>query len=107
MDWVMSRAEACAIGTSYAKNKKDAIHVGDILRCYDAIRIGDKIQFIGQRGGQFCSTDSLYKNIKGRVLYKHTRHFVIDTGKWRTCINYVDLMKAKAEVRINGKVWLR
>lgn len=107
MDWVFSRAEACSIGTTDAKNKRDAIYAADILKCYDAIQVGDKIQFSGQRGGQFSSTDSLYKNLKGRVLYKHTRHFVIDTGRWRTCINYVDLMKAKAKVQINGKVWLR
>lgn len=107
MDWVFTRAESCEIGKTDAKNKRDAICVDDILKCYDMVQVGDEIKFTGQRGGQFCTTDSLYKNIKGRVLYKHTRHFVIDTGKWRTCINYVDLMKAKAKVQINGKVWSR
>jgi hypothetical protein len=107
MDWVFSRSESCKLGKLDVKNKRDAIRADDSLRVFNAIKVGDKIRFHGQRGGQFETGETLYKNIKGNVLYKHRYFVVIDTGKWKTCINWHEFLKPKARVNINDKAWSR
>lgn len=89
------------------KKDSEAIQPVEIEYVKTLVDVGDLISLDDKEANKDKDMPAVYKKPKGVVIAKYEHFMEVQTKNWRFCINWVDLLKQGAKVKINGRLFVR